>query len=605
LFEDQSYEQALVFYEDYLARYPEKPSAAAVLMKIARIHSILKDYEKARSAYQRVISDYPDSSWVPDARVEFLYAFYREGRYRDIIILAADALAGVTSTLHTIKLYALVGDAYLAMGKPMDAVRFYLQARSLATDFESEAVREKLHEAIAQLDSSELAVLAESIEDDVPRGDLRFQLGLNYVLEEKYDDALNVLSEFIERHPQHENVPVAASLIEAIKKDASYNHYAIGCLLPLSGPYETFGLKALRSIELALAQFSAQGSSPALNIIVKDTGADPTKTSRAMQELVEAQVAAIIGPMVTAETAARQAQDSGIPIITITQKDNIAEIGDNVFRNFITPKMQVEALAAFAFKSLGISRFAILYPDENYGITFMNLFWDEILEYGGQVVALETYNPAHTDFAEPIKKLVGLYYEVPEDLKEQADLNATDADDTQTESSTPGDDADEIQPIVDFDAIFIPDAPQKTGLIIPQLAYYDIGGVYLLGTNLWHSDTLIAMAEKYVQGAIMPDGFFAESPSELVQEFVRVFEETYQETPGFIDAVVYDSAMILFHVVSQPYVRSRDDLRDELLSLKDFPGVTGLTSFDENGEARKTLYLLRVKGANFVELGRY
>mgnify|MGYP000287749782 CR=1 FL=1 len=55
-------------------------------------------------------------------------------------------------------------------------------------------------------------------------------------------------------------------------------------------------------------------------------------------------------------------QQMGIPIITLTQKDNIPEIGDKVFRNFITPKMQVQTLSSFSVESLGLFRFAILSP---------------------------------------------------------------------------------------------------------------------------------------------------------------------------------------------------------------------------------------------------
>ena len=155
---------------------------------------------------------------------------------------------------------------------------------------------------------------------------------------------------------------------------------------------------------------------------------------------------------------------------------------------------------------------------------------------------------------------------------------------------------------MDFDAIFIPDSPGKTGLIVPQLAYFDIKDVYLLGTNLWHSDALIKIADQYVQGAIIPDGYFGESDSPVVQKFTADFEETFQEKPDYIEAVVFDSAMMLFHAVSRPYIRYRTEIRDELLALDNFPGVTGLTRFDENGEVVKKLHLLRIKGKRFVEL---
>ena len=436
-----------------------------------------------------------------------------------------------------------------------------------------------------------------------------FQLGFNYAMEERYDEALTTLTEYLEIYPEHENQSLVENLIDDIKKNAVFNRHTIGCLLPLSGPYEVFGNRALKGIELALAQFSARRGNPPINIIVKDTAADPNKTMMALEELYRDQVAAILGPIVTSEMAGREAQQMGVPIIAFTQKDNIPEIGDKVFRNFITPEMQVQAIASFTVQSLGLSRFAILYPDETYGLTYMNLFWDKLLELGGTVVGVESYKPNQTDFIVPIKKLVGIYYEIPEDLKPENDPDIAfqvDGTSGQSDEQTLEEDNEEVEDepaaIVDFDAVFIPDAPGKVGQIVPQLAYFDIKDVYLLGTNLWHSDSLIKIADQYVQGAVMPDGFFAQSASSRVQKFVKSFEETYQETPDFVAAVVYDSAMILFDVLSRPHIRYRTEIRDELLKLESFPGVTGTTRFDENGNVLKKMHLLRIKGKRFVEL---
>ena len=615
LYESESYDEALALYDDYSKRFSDKPLAAAALMKIGIIRALKQDYEGARVAFGNILSAYPASPFAPDAMVEELITYYQQERYPDVIQLAPDILKNIDSRPHIFRVYALVGDTYMAQGAPIDAIDYYARAQEFATGQELEAIGEKFREAIAQLDSEDVAILIKHPDESLPMDYLLFQLGLNYAMEEKYDDALTILNQFIEKYPEHENRILARSLIDEIKKNAFFQRYTIGCLLPLSGPYQTFGLRALRGIELAQAQFSSQSGNPPLNIIIKDTGADPDKTITALEELYHEQVAAIIGPIVTSEIAAREAQKMGIPIITLTQKDNIAEIGDKVFRNFITPKMQVQTLTSFSVESLGLWRFAILYPDETYGITFMNLFWDQLLEAGGQVVAVESYKPDQTDYTDSIKKLVGLYYEVPEDLKPEIEEDLI-ADQEQEGIETPeqaldetrkkgsrGQDEEEKPPaIVDFDAIFIPDSPGKAGQIVPQLAYYDIKDVYILGTNLWHSDSLIKIASQYVQGAVMPDGFFADSPSPRVQNFVKEFEETYQETPNFIEAIVYDSAMILFDVVSREQIRYRSEIRDELLNLDNFQGVTGNTRFDENGDAQKKLYLLRVKGKKFVEL---
>jgi ABC-type branched-subunit amino acid transport system substrate-binding protein len=616
MYEFQDYPQALEAYRAYLNQYPDRPMASAALLKIGKIQAILGNFVEARRAYMRLISEYPRSSFSLDARVEILYTLYQEGAYSAVIEQAPEVLRSLDSFSHIFQTYTLVGDAYLALGSPIEAFRNYVSARQYASELEIEAITQKMRTAIAQLDSAMIVELLEAPERNMPRDDLMFQLGLNYAMEEKYDDALVALENFLNQFPEHEDATVAADLIKQIKESAMFNRYTIGCLLPLSGSYQAVGLRALRGIELALERFSAQSSGPQMNIVVRDSRGDPEQTRLAMRELIEEKVAAIIGPIVTAEIAATEAQINGIPVITLTQKDSITLIGDYVFRNFITPVMQVRAIVDYTTISLGLNRFAILYPDETYGITFMNLFWDRLIENGGKVVGVEAYNPQHTDFAGPIKKLVGLYYEIPEDLKETAELRMAedeylrDSDrplnpDNTDEDQTRRIAEEEPEAIVDFDAIFIPDSPQVAGLIIPQLAFYDVKDVYLLGTNLWHSDTLIEMASQYVQGAIMPDGFFAESSEPAIQDFVSVFEETYQEKPGFIEAVVYDSAMMLLGVLSQPDLRFKSEIKNELLNREGFSGVTGPTYFDENGEAQKELYLLQVKGRKFVEVEKY
>jgi branched-chain amino acid transport system substrate-binding protein len=617
MYEAQDYLRALDAYRVFLNGYPDRPLAPAALMKIGKINSILGNNEEARRAYQRLISEYPGSSFYPDAWVEILSSYYQEGNYAEVIAQAPDVLRSIDSTPHVFRVYALVGDAYVALGSPVEAFKYYLEAQQRATDFEQEAITQKVKAVIAQLDSEQILELIESVDDKVLQGYLMFQLGLQYAMHEKYQEALIILGKFLDRFPDHPDASLAEDLIMQIKESALLGRYTVGCLLPLSGPYQTFGHRALHGIEFALDRFSSKTQDPQLNVIVKDSGGSPEQTRIAVQELIDQQVAAIIGPIITAEVAAAEAQRNKIPIITLTQKDNITSMGDYVFRNFITPQMQVNALVDYATFSLGLNRFAILYPNENYGITFMNLFWDRLIENGAKVVGLEAYNPKNTDFANPIKKLVGLYYEIPEDLKEAAELKAGYGANNQQASAGDVESAldrengvenqeqkkeEEPEAIVDFDAIFIPDAPKTAGLIIPQLAFYDIKDVYLLGTNLWHSDDLIKMATPYVEGAIMPDGFFAESADPIVQDFVKAFEETYEEKPGLIEAVVYDSAMMLFSVLIKPDLQFKSDLRNELFNLDDFPGVTGPTHFDENGEAQKQLHLLMIKGKKFVEL---
>jgi ABC-type branched-subunit amino acid transport system substrate-binding protein len=226
-------------------------------------------------------------------------------------------------------------------------------------------------------------------------------------------------------------------------------------------------------------------------------------------------------------------------------------------------------------------RFAVLYPDEKYGQTFMNLFWDEVISHpGASVVAAESYQADHTDFADAIQKLAGPHAKL-----------VRNAGGTGRKVLA-----------VDFEAIFIPDAPRRAGLVVPQLAYNDFPPIQLFGTNLWHSELLVTMARSYIQGAVMPEIFFAGSQDPRVKAFVDEFTRIYQRQPGFIEAALYDTAMLLFQSISGPEAGTRSAIRERLSGTSGFMGLTGETSFGETGNAQKSLYLLRIEGDDFVEL---
>jgi len=595
LYHAKSYRKALNTYEKYISSFPEGPFAASALMKSGMIYMAVKKNKKSRKIFNRLLSEYPDSTLVDDARIEILITYYNEEKFTEVIQLASSLLEGKMSKVNIGRIYTVLGDTYVAMDSPEDSIYFFTMAHKMSEDQKKDSIIVKMKEAISRLDSASILSLINYIEDKLPRGYLMYQLGVNYSKEEKPDEAVRALTEFVNSFPEHENVQQANLLIEEIAGKTVYSRYTIGCLLPLSGPYKKYGNRAMKGIELALSQFNSKAGNPSIQLLVKDTGGNRDKAILAMHDLQNDQVAATIGPIITAEAVAVEAQHSGIPMITITQKENITEISNNVFRNFITPEMQVKAVVSYAAEVLEVKNFAVLYPEEKYGRHFMNLFWDEVLKYGGKIVGAESYNPANTDFKDPIKKLVGLYYEVPDDLKEKPDVKKIDTE-------KPDDENEEPKPVVDFQAIFVPDAPKKVGLIIPQLAFHDIDDVYLLGTNLWHSKKLVDMTKEYIQRAIIPDGFFPESTSVRVRNFVENFEKTYGQKPGFIEAIAYDTSMILFQILSRPDIRSRNAIKNALMHLKDFQGVTGLTSFNDKGDVKKELSLLRIKGDKFVEL---
>jgi ABC-type branched-subunit amino acid transport system substrate-binding protein len=591
-----AFPEALVLFKEYTSRYPDEPLAPAALMRMGNIYTLQGNSTLARDAYSRLISGYPSSSLRPEAMLENLNSLLRDGLYPEVVARSADALKAVSVPAQRARAYGLRGDAQAALGDRLKAVESYTQALKLASPSEQGALVSRLRSAILQLSPEEVKQLAQHSDDDLPMDYLLYQAGMLYAREGRAADALILLKSFRNRYPGHENAERSEQVMAEIEKGVPMGHRVLGCLLPLSGSHQGVGQRALRGIELAVSMHNAAQGAPPVHVIIKDTASDAGQTLQALQELERENVSGVIGPMVHAEAIGPEALRLGMPVMAITQKEGVTGAGGFVFRNFLTPTAQMRSLAAYVVNKLGVGQAVILYPDENYGRTFMGLFRDEFQARGGENLAAIAYSPEATDFSAPIKRLLRFSKEVPKQGRpERKEPRESTSRRSRLEEK-------ETELVFDFQAIFIPDEPKKVGMLVPQLFYHDIKNVHLLGTNLWHSETLIRLAESYVQGAIIPDAFFAGSQEGSVKRFVAAFEETYQEKPGFIEAIVYDSATILFDVVGRPGVRSRSDVAAALRSGAEFQGTTGLTRFDASGEPTKALHIIEVRGKRFVEL---
>ncbi|MBW1802175.1 MAG: ABC transporter substrate-binding protein [Deltaproteobacteria bacterium] len=161
---------------------------------------------------------------------------------------------------------------------------------------------------------------------------------------------------------------------------------------------------------------------------------------------------------------------------------------------------------------------------------------------------------------------------------------------------------EEPEPIVDFDAVFIPDNYPQFALIAPQFPFHSVFNVQFLGTSLWQAPELLEIAGDYVQNAIFPSGFYNGSESEEVISFVNLYRENFEEEPGVLAATGYDTMRFLKALIRNNQINTRKGFLDTLLTFNDFIGVTGKISFDRHGEVTKDPILLRVSGKTFKTL---
>lgn len=617
-YRDAAYKDSLSLYSQYVDQYPKSSLAPAALMKIGMIHAEQKEYKKARSVYYQVIREYPGSYFAHQLYGEILRTYYRQGRFKKVIAVRKNIPIAQLGREQRIDVDLIGGEALMAMKKPFAAYHSFLSAYGIASRSERTRVAAHLKAAIARMKPTDIAAELKRLDGRPPAGYLIYQQGVNDLAAGRIRDAISTFADFTSRFPHHEDADKARQEIAKLQTATYFKGHTIGCLLPLSGRYQVVGQKALKGIELAMVEFGRNRPvNPPVQILIRDTGSNDDQAVQAVSDLADKRVAAIVGPILTAPAAAAAAQKAGVPIITLTQQANIVDIGDDVFRNFMTPAMQVRSLLAYTTQALGLNRFAVLYPDETYGKAFMQLFSDEVKRDGKTVTEVEAYDPDETDFSGPIKKLVkfenpagdGTDLTNPQSGEPSSTSASTDnksAANPDDELQTPEDNLDAApkapQPVVDFDALFIPDSPEKAGSIISQLQYYDVRGIYLLGTNLWHSEKLMQVVGGQIRHAVICDGFFAESHRPDVVTFVRDFKKTFGYTPGFIEAIGYDSAMMLFKTITRPDVTYRSAVQAALINMPPYEGVTGETTFDKNGDAKKALYLLKVVGNHFKEI---
>jgi ABC-type branched-subunit amino acid transport system substrate-binding protein len=592
MFKQRSYESALKAYLEYLSRFPNSSSADLALKRIATIQGYFGDQDAKLEACRRLTAEYPDSPYAPAANYEIMMALHNDGKLRKVILQASKIIETSNSEDLLLRTYTILGDTYVSLGSPVEAIFFYNLAYSKADSSKKEHIINKIKIIVNLLNQKDVTLLSSQLDHESIKSDLLYQIALMEYERENNEEAKKAFLRFLEEFPQDKDVERAKLLVAEINRRTSFKRGLIGCMLPLSGQFETYGNRALEAIRLALDYFNFMNGKLNLQLIVRDTRSDPKTIERLVKDIDERGIALIIGPMVTSETAAIEAQKRKIPIITLTQRSGITEIGEYVFRNFLTPDLQVDALVSCAIDQFGVERFAILYPDEAYGRTFMKLFWDKAEYYGAYVAYIAPYSPDQTDFSTPIKRMARISETREKKVSAPHRWHVKGKSRRQKKESV----------VLDFDAIFIPDESSKAALIAPQLAYWDVNEVLLIGTNLWHSNHLIAKAQNYVQNAILADVFYAQSTKKSVQIFIRSFEKFYGRRPGFIEGLAYDTAMIAFQTAANQEVRSRKDLKEQLLKMLDYEGVTGLTSFKPNGEAKKELYLLQINGSNFVEL---
>lgn len=618
--------------EAFLAAHPEGPLADDAELALGEIARKEGDADAALERYGRVITDYPRGDAVDLARVR---AAELERARGDVEAARAVLARARLSRLEPEDRHA----AYRLLAElapdPVARVHWLALLRSEVAEDEVGAVDSQIDALLTTLDADDLERVASRLRErppaarvelaraeraldsaDLDAAERALERARRLPLAPRYAPRLAALEERLRRREAGpidvSDLPTFADLMRRERPETGSAAGSLGVVLPLSGPFAHFGEMSLYGVLLAAGVFDPEGSQ-AVRVVVRDSGGHPARAAAAVRELAEDEsIVAVVGPLLFAEceAAAAAAQHAGLPLLALTAREEVARDRDYVFRLRTRPEEEVQLLVDRA-RQLGAERFAILYRNDAYGVGLRSLFWDTVEQRGGRIVGVASYDPQATDFAEPIRRLVGYtllgdeekqLIRKREGMRERARrLPAEEALELRERAKelTTAEGAP-LPPIVDFDALFIPESHENVVLIAPQLAFHEVQGARLLGPAGWYDPELVRLAADHLEGALFAAHFYPESPVPWVQAFTADYEATYAQSPEEFGALAYDAANLVLVQLARGR-DTREAVRDGVLGMEAYGGVSGVLEMRADGNAHKRPYLLGVEKGHVVQ----
>jgi ABC-type branched-subunit amino acid transport system substrate-binding protein len=568
---------------------------AAIML--GQVYFKQNDFENSYRSFISVINSEYFSPREVDAAIGAGKALYKLGRYDEALSLTSRAAKISPLSPETItEIYTLRYNLQAQLGDKLDSLRSLVYLTNNAADADQrERFRIKALEYVdTQLNESELESVANNSEYSFVRTTALLRVGISYFDQRDHTRAESFLRTVVSTAPGTDSSDTAENYLQQIMARRRVEPYTIGAVLPLTGKHAAIAQKTLRGLQMGLG---ISGNSPSpFRIAVIDSEANADVARRAAERLViEDSVIAIVGDLLskTAEPVARKADELGVPIIGLSQKSGLTSAGTNVFRNALTSHAIVKELVQTAMDKHGMKRFAILFPNDAYGIEYANLFWDEVLSRGGQITSAQVYSTEEKDFNGPISRLLGTYY-----LEDRADeysyLIRTWYSEQKTITSRVTPPTDLLQPIIDFDAIFIPDGVKALGQIASMLVFNDVKNVRLLGTNLWNNSTLVDRGTSLIENSLFIDAKTSVDNSFEKTNFYREYKSFFGEAPSAFEAQAYDTGLAIRSAIDRG-AKSRVALRDALAGLSGFPGALGNIRVTEDREFTRPLTVLTVR----------
>jgi branched-chain amino acid transport system substrate-binding protein len=352
---------------------------------------------------------------------------------------------------------------------------------------------------------------------------------------------------------------------------AAEDMFKFGLAMPLTGSQALYGQDQVKAAEWAVSEINKAGgiNGKKLEMIVLDTQADPQLGIQMTNRLVSVEKVPVF---ITAwssvvKAVAPIANDNRVVELSIgASSPDIAKLGDYVYTTFPLADVDITALANYAATSMGKKKAAVIYINNETGIVPAEVYQKVFKAAGGQIVAVETYDPKATDFTGMLLKvraanpdmihLHGLVSDIPQVIAQMRQLGLT-------------------QVVSSYSAAFNPKLIQQLGVA----------------------------AEGVIATSLAP----GVEDSDKVKDYVARWQKEVGREPNGLPYTLYlyDAPYLVASVFKalddKKMPVTGENFRKEFLAARTFTlPLTGKTTIGEDHTVVKPVYLMEVKGGKWT-----
>lgn len=338
----------------------------------------------------------------------------------------------------------------------------------------------------------------------------------------------------------------------------------IGVIAPLTGEAESFGKSMKNGILLLQDSINNNGgiNGKPIQFIFEDDKLSAKDGVNSFNKLVNIdKVQAIIGSAASSISLALlpMANKNNIVMISsISTADDLkGEEGDYFFR--VVPPNYKQGLTAvnFIVEDLKIDKIALVYANDDYGISFANSIENNLQDKKINLVNKNVYNPGTKDF----KNIL-----------------------TQIKKTSP-------------QVVIVAGIIPETAIIQRQAKETNLNCVFISGDGSYSPD-LFKIGGSAVDGSYYTTMTLPDDTVSTFAHFVKEFNSKFNENPDMWAAYSFDAALTLITAIKNSERYDGTLIKNALFNLK-IEGVTGRISFDKFGEIQREYSIFIAKNGDF------